>query len=130
LYCFVELLVSTMYLEREGWVFLEDSMWGDNLEAKLGEQDNNLRTLTHWGDRQLVPQWEFPGRRPCFTAKLVDLCSRVYVEAVVVSRPNAMVPLAIHGSGVTCMLLERPEDSEKEPNIVAKKVGMVNLPTY
>jgi hypothetical protein len=41
-----------------------------------------------------------------------------------------MVPLAIHGSGVTCMLLERPEDSEKEPNIIAQKVGMCNVPPY
>ncbi|KAJ7034459.1 hypothetical protein C8F04DRAFT_956519 [Mycena alexandri] len=49
IYCIVELLASTMYLDREGWVFLEDSLWGDNLEAKLGEQDNNLRTLTRWG---------------------------------------------------------------------------------
>ncbi|KAJ7126259.1 hypothetical protein C8R44DRAFT_618510, partial [Mycena epipterygia] len=43
-YSLVELLVGTMYLERTGWAFLADSEWGDNLEAKLGEQDNNLRT--------------------------------------------------------------------------------------
>ncbi|KAJ6494232.1 hypothetical protein C8R45DRAFT_900282 [Mycena sanguinolenta] len=49
LYCMLELIVGTMYLERDGWVFLEDSMWGDKLEAKLGELDNNLRKLTHWG---------------------------------------------------------------------------------
>ncbi|KAJ7882665.1 hypothetical protein B0H13DRAFT_1629389 [Mycena leptocephala] len=49
LYVTVELLVSTMYLDRAGWVFLEDSLWGDKLEAKLGEQDNNLRVLTRWG---------------------------------------------------------------------------------
>ncbi|KAJ6453134.1 hypothetical protein C8R45DRAFT_1039688 [Mycena sanguinolenta] len=133
LYCMLELLVGTMYLERDGWVFLEDSMWGDKLEAKLGEQDNNLRKLTNWGDRQLIPQWEVPGNRASFTGKLVDLRSRVYVDTIVVSRPNAMIPLAIHGSGVTCMLLEREEDSEnahKEPNIVAQKVGMCNVPPY
>ncbi|KAJ7226715.1 hypothetical protein GGX14DRAFT_347926 [Mycena pura] len=44
----VELLAGTMYLQREGWVFLDDSWSGDNL-AKLGEQDNYLRTLKHWG---------------------------------------------------------------------------------
>jgi hypothetical protein len=38
-----------MYLERDGWVFLEDVLWGDKLEEKLGEQDNNLRELTSWG---------------------------------------------------------------------------------
>ncbi|KAJ7611979.1 hypothetical protein DFH06DRAFT_1243813 [Mycena polygramma] len=131
LYCLVELIASTMYLDREGWVFLEDSLWGDKLEAKLGEQDNNLRTLTDWGERQLVPRWEAPGpRRPSYGGKLVDLRSRVCVDVIVVSPPNAMVPLAIHGSGVTCMLLQRPEDSEKEPNIVAQKVGMCNVPPY
>ncbi|KAF7369879.1 HET domain-containing protein [Mycena sanguinolenta] len=132
-YCIFELLIGTMYLVRDGWVFLEDSLWGDKLEAKLGEQDNNLRKLTHWGARQLIPKWEVPGLRPSFTARLVDLRSRVCVETIVVSRPNAMIPLAIHGSGVTCMLLERAEDSKdshKEPNIVAHKVGMCNVPPY
>ncbi|KAJ7126258.1 hypothetical protein C8R44DRAFT_566033, partial [Mycena epipterygia] len=79
---------------------------------------------------QLVPRWEAPGRRPWFTGKLVDLRSKVYAEMIVVGRPNAMVPLAIHGSGVTCMLLERPEDSEKDPTSSANKVGMCNVPPY
>jgi hypothetical protein len=130
LYCIVEMVIGTMYLQRDGWAFLEDSMWGDKLEVKLGEQDNNLRSLTHWGARQLVPQWEFPRFRPSFTGKLVDLRHRVYTETIVVSRPNAMIPLAIHGGGVTCMLLERPENSEKEPSIFGTKTGMVNLPPY
>ncbi|KAF8175682.1 hypothetical protein K438DRAFT_1847521 [Mycena galopus ATCC 62051] len=41
-----------------------------------------------------------------------------------------MVPLAIHGSGVTCMLLERSEDVAKDPTFSARKVGMANLPSY
>ncbi|KAF7369881.1 HET domain-containing protein [Mycena sanguinolenta] len=129
-YCIFELLIGTMYLVRDGWVFLEDSLWGDKLEAKLGEQDNNLRKLTHWGDRQLVPKWEVPGVRPSFTARLVDLRSKVCVQTIVVSRPNAMIPLAIHGSGVTCMLLDRAEDSKVEINLTAQKVGMCNVPPY
>ncbi|KAJ7131166.1 hypothetical protein C8R44DRAFT_665016 [Mycena epipterygia] len=132
LYCIVELLTGTMYLDREGWVFLEDSQWGDRFEDKLGDQDSNLRTLTHWGDRQLIPQWEAPNpkRRPCFSGKLVDLRSKVYVETVVVSKPNAMVPLAIHGSGVTCMLLDRSGDAKNDPTFSARKVGMCNVPPY
>ncbi|KAJ7486671.1 hypothetical protein FB451DRAFT_1126922 [Mycena latifolia] len=51
--CIVELLAGTMYLDREGWIFLEDSQWGDQFQEKLGEQDRNLRTLTHWGSRLL-----------------------------------------------------------------------------
>ncbi|KAJ7213373.1 hypothetical protein GGX14DRAFT_563697 [Mycena pura] len=79
------------------------------------------------GDRQMVPRWEAPGRRPWFTGKLVDLRSSVCVEATVVSRPNAVVPLAVHGSGVTCMLLERPEDSEEEPTTGTFYIGNGSL---
>ncbi|KAJ7709128.1 hypothetical protein B0H16DRAFT_1631867 [Mycena metata] len=128
LYRVVELLAGTMYLEREGWVFLEDSKWGDKL-ARLGEQDHYLRTLTHWGDQQLVPKWEKPMKRTCFSGKLVDLRNRVYVDTIVVSRPNALVPLAIHGSGVTCMLLNRAGDSGA-PTVTAHKIGMCNVPPY
>ncbi|KAJ7486660.1 hypothetical protein FB451DRAFT_1026531, partial [Mycena latifolia] len=116
--CIVGLLAGTMYLDREGWIFLEDSQWGEKFQEKLGEQDHNLRTLTHWGSRllkTLVPRWEAPGRRPWMASKLIDLHSRVYVETAVVSRPNALVPLAIHESGVTCMLLERPEATPRTP---------------
>ncbi|KAJ7434301.1 hypothetical protein B0H11DRAFT_1757775 [Mycena galericulata] len=49
LYCIVEMIVSTMFLERCGWAYFEDTMYGDKLELKLGEQDHNLRNLTHWG---------------------------------------------------------------------------------
>ncbi|KAJ7358577.1 hypothetical protein DFH08DRAFT_1043716, partial [Mycena albidolilacea] len=103
LFCVLELLVGTMYLERYGWAFLDDSQWGDNLEASLGGQDNHLSTLIHWGDHQLIPKWEPPPRRSCFRGRLVDLRNRVYVEAIVVSRPNALIPLSIHGNGLTCM---------------------------
>ncbi|KAJ6626144.1 hypothetical protein B0H10DRAFT_1999200 [Mycena sp. CBHHK59/15] len=129
LYSIVELLASTMYLERDGWVFLYDSEWGNNVPERLAEQDNNLRSMVHWGSRQLVPEWGAPRQRASFRGKLVDLRSRVYVDTIVVARPNAMVPLAIHGSGVTCMLLERPGDL-KEPTFAARKVGMCNLPPY
>ncbi|KAJ6548667.1 hypothetical protein B0H19DRAFT_952560 [Mycena capillaripes] len=62
LYCILELLVGTMYLERDGWIFLEDKRWGDfeKLKVKLGEQDNNLRELKHWGSFSLpsVHSWD------------------------------------------------------------------------
>ncbi|KAJ6555239.1 hypothetical protein B0H10DRAFT_2123212 [Mycena sp. CBHHK59/15] len=129
-YSIVELLASTMYLERDGWVFLYDSEWGNNVAERLAEQDNNLRSMVHWGSRQMMPEWEAPRQRASFRGKLVDLRSRVYLDTIVVGRPNAMVPLAIHGSGVTCMLLDRPGDLEKGPTFAARKVGMCNLPPY
>jgi hypothetical protein len=48
----IELLVSTMFLERKGWIFIRDSKWGREIEEtqnKLGDMDSNLRTLKPWG---------------------------------------------------------------------------------
>ncbi|KAJ7192282.1 hypothetical protein GGX14DRAFT_323970, partial [Mycena pura] len=127
-YRMVELLVSTMYVERDGWVFLRESKWGEKLELKLGEQDSHLRTLKPWGSKQMIPKWSAPSQS--FRGKLLDLKTCVYTEAIVVDVPNAIVPLAVHGSGVTCMLLERGEDQDKKSNLIARKVGMCNLPPY
>ncbi|KAJ7615979.1 hypothetical protein FB45DRAFT_1008185 [Roridomyces roridus] len=129
-YCLIEMLISTMYLERAGWAFFEDSMYGEPLESKLRKQDPNLGLLTYWGDCQLVPQWEAPPRRTHYNASLVDLRNRVCMRTTVVDRSNALVPLAIHGSGATCMLLKRPKDGDKDATYFAQKVGMCNLPPY
>ncbi|KAJ7611949.1 hypothetical protein DFH06DRAFT_155314 [Mycena polygramma] len=144
LYCGLDLLVGTMYLDRTGWVFLDDAQWRSlgepllgnqedhlrTLRETLGNQDNYLRTLTEWGDRQLIPKWEAPPNRHSFSGKLIDLRNRRYVEVIVVSRPNSMIPLAIHGSGLTCMLVDREDGEGTAPAFFAKKVGMCNLPTY
>ncbi|KAJ7029530.1 hypothetical protein C8F04DRAFT_1116152 [Mycena alexandri] len=130
LYCILELLVGTMYLERDGWAWIEDADWSANLERSLGKQDSHLRSLVHWGDQQLIPKWEPPPRRESFSAKLVDLRNKVYTEVIAVARPNAMIPLAVHGSGVTCMLLYRPWDHEDAPSFTGTKVGMCNIPPY
>ncbi|KAJ7666186.1 hypothetical protein DFH06DRAFT_984940 [Mycena polygramma] len=47
--CCLELLAGTMYVERAGWVFLEDAQWGDEVEKKLAELDHNLCTFSQWG---------------------------------------------------------------------------------
>ncbi|KAF8168838.1 hypothetical protein K438DRAFT_1615949 [Mycena galopus ATCC 62051] len=49
LYSVIEMLVGTMYLERDGWIFLDDSKWGEKLGDTLGEQDNTLRNPVNWG---------------------------------------------------------------------------------
>ncbi|KAJ6518296.1 hypothetical protein C8R47DRAFT_1086493 [Mycena vitilis] len=144
LYHLLELLVGTMYLERDSWVFLEESEWfptGRGQRPELGKQDSKLRKLAAWGSRQLVPKWEVPpspnstpsaDRYSVSTmrGKLVDLSTGVCVEAVVTEPPEFIIPLAIHGSGVTCMLLKRPKNVSKNPAYIAKKVGMANFPTY
>ncbi|KAJ7214231.1 hypothetical protein C8J57DRAFT_1096626 [Mycena rebaudengoi] len=126
----VELLIGTMYLEREGWIFLPEAQWPGDPQECLGEQDSNLRTLVNWGQRQLVPEWEAPRRRRWFKGKLVDLRNRVWVDTIAVGHPNAMMPLAIHGGGVTCMLLDRAKDLEMDVTLGSQKVGMTNLPPY
>ena len=83
----------------------------------------------------MIPEWSAPAGRASFKGKLLDLKTCVYTDATVVAVPNAIVPLAIHGSGVTCMLLERAEDrdigdKDAPANLIARKVGMCNLPPY
>src|ERR1700761_3138733 len=89
------------------------------------------------GDRQLVPKWESPHHQhwnedsvETFTGRLVDLSTGVCVDAVVTERPDFVLPLAIHGTGVSCLLLKRPKNAAKRPVYWAKKVGMANFPTY
>ncbi|KAJ7208658.1 hypothetical protein GGX14DRAFT_395810 [Mycena pura] len=112
-YRMVKLLASTVYVERDGWVFLGES---EKPELKLGKQDSQLRTLTpcQWGDQQMIPKWSAPKQPFQRQAPRYDC---MYTEVIVVDVPNAIVPLAIHGSGVTCMLLERrAEDDDKNLN--------------
>ncbi|KAJ6472476.1 hypothetical protein C8R45DRAFT_412006 [Mycena sanguinolenta] len=45
LYHLLELLVGTMYLQREGWIFLESALWFDGAQKVLGHQDNNFKKL-------------------------------------------------------------------------------------
>ncbi|KAK7458721.1 hypothetical protein VKT23_009721 [Stygiomarasmius scandens] len=129
------LIVSSWYIERSGWVFLSsnklddgsegDSAWGTTPETRLKQLDSGLEKLVEWGDEQMVPKWNTSG--PQFKiGHLIDLRSRTKAQVVVTKRPNSIVVLGIHGSGVTCMLLNRPDGENK----VAEKVGMVNLPPY
>lgn len=125
LYCVVYLVAGTMYLERSGWVLVYNV---NSLSTWLGHRDSNLYTLSTWGQTQLVPTWEQPKRRPVVRVALVDLRHRVVVETTVLDslRANVIAPLAVHGCGLTCLVLHRPSGySETE-----HKVGIVNMPTY
>ncbi|KAF7353368.1 hypothetical protein MSAN_01525400 [Mycena sanguinolenta] len=137
LYHLLELLVGTMFLQREGWIFLDSADWFGGVQTVLGHQDSNLKDLDYWGPRQLAPTWESPPPKDqnhpdrfvqTKSGKLVDLRTGVCVDAIVTETPDLVVPLAIHGNGVTCMLLKRRKT--KRPTFRAKKVGMANFPTY
>ncbi|PBK95894.1 hypothetical protein ARMGADRAFT_989802 [Armillaria gallica] len=130
-----EMVVGTIYLQHDGWIFLDDSIWGSEPWHLLGEQDPKLKELIEWGDRQLIPNWSQPDDTEKNRAQgtLLDLKNRVMIKVVVSdkpdvasNKPNALIALAIHGSGVTFMLANRTDN----PNDIMRKVGMCNVPPY
>ncbi|KAK7042998.1 hypothetical protein VNI00_008736 [Paramarasmius palmivorus] len=132
----LRLIVSTMYLERSGWVFLSegkwndgskgDAAWGSQPEHILGQLDRSLKgRIVDWGEEQMAPRWDVPTSR-YMRGHLVDLRTGIKVRVVVSKRPNAMVVLGVHGCGVTYMLLNRSDNV----NDVAGKVGLANLPPF
>ncbi|KAF5348829.1 hypothetical protein D9756_009828 [Leucocoprinus leucothites] len=131
----LELLVGTIYVKKDGWIVYEDRL-GDPISF-LAARDFNYRNTTEWGDRQLIPKWDVPTKqlesagehipRP-YGVTLINLQTGVYTKAMVTGRPNNMVVLAVHGGGITCMLLQR-EEKALEAN-VSVKVGMVNVPPF
>ncbi|KAJ7758672.1 hypothetical protein B0H16DRAFT_1258533, partial [Mycena metata] len=78
---------------------------------------------------QLSPKWEDPTKRSCIPGRLVDLEHGIYVETNVVELPNVLAPMAIHGNGITCVLLHR-ENREHEQFFGAQKVGIANFPPH
>ncbi|KAK0434357.1 hypothetical protein EV421DRAFT_1992531, partial [Armillaria borealis] len=129
LFVILEMAVGTIYLQRDGWIFLDAIHWGCDPQQQLGKQDPKLAKLAEWGDRQLVPNWRQPDEKEQqpSNGSLVDLKNRVTVKVIVRDRPNALVVLAIHGSGVTSMLVNRKDDLD---GVMLGKVGMCNVPPY
>ncbi|KAF5348895.1 hypothetical protein D9756_009826 [Leucocoprinus leucothites] len=131
----LELLVGTIYVKKDGWIVYEDRL-GDPISF-LAARDFSYRNTTEWGDRQLIPKWDVPTKqlesagehipRP-YGVTLINLQTGVYTKAMVTGRPNNMVILAVHGGGITCMLLQREEKALEAK--VSVKVGMVNVPPF
>ncbi len=128
LFVLLEMAVRTIYLQRDGWIFLDDSLWGYEPQHNLGIHDPKLTELIEWGDCQLIPNWNLPGEEEDQQANgtLLDLNSRVMVKVFVSGKPNALIALAIHGSGVTSMLVNRTDNLDS----IVSKVGMCNIPPY
>lgn len=123
-------------MKQDLWFVAEDhKIPGGNAHRWLRSQDPTFdRPDAEWGPRQLIPQWEpwslKHNNAPMqpYAATLIDLRTGVWTKAAVTSRPNDMVVLAVHGSGITCMLLDREEREIR--STIAIKVGMVNLPPF
>jgi hypothetical protein len=133
LHAAVYLITGSIYVVKDGWVIILESQWtkgpraAKSVDEWLGRIDSRFSRLEAWGQAtQLVPEWSHPSH--AVKATLVDLAHLVKAETYVIpsTRINAIVPLAIHGCGVTCLLLERPH----HPDAPARKVGMVNLPPF
>lgn len=119
------LVAETTCLRCEDWVHLDVETWGNNPSLKLGELDCRLREMVEWGDPdQPLPKWHVPS--DSHAANMVDLANGIFTRCQALRKPNAILPLAVHGSGITSMLLDRPE----EFNLDSERVGMVNLPPY
>jgi len=134
LYAILELLVGTMFIVREGWFVLEDSVWNSDPSDELACIDEDLgRNLSTWGENQLAPNWDSAppnsGTGQTRSITLFDASCKVAVKAKVMGNVNDLIVLAIHGNGVSCMLLDRPVLRAKV-RIMASKVGMTNLPPY
>ncbi|KXN80749.1 hypothetical protein AN958_08053 [Leucoagaricus sp. SymC.cos] len=101
-YVILELLVGTMFVEKDTWFVLEDhTVSGHEPYRWLQSQDPAFDNASEWGARQLIPQWDSPEPKGSAT---------------------------VHGSGITCMLLDR--DEKKVKLTIAAKVGMANLPPF
>ena len=133
IYSILELLVGTIYVEKATWIAVEDhNTPGHDPVRWIQSQDPSCVNASEWGDRQLAPRWDDVKStsltpRP-YNVTLMDLRSGVFTKAVVTSCPNDMVILAVHGSGITSMLLSR--DAAVAESTITSKVGMANLPPF
>ncbi|KXN89420.1 hypothetical protein AN958_05711 [Leucoagaricus sp. SymC.cos] len=145
LFTTVDFLVGTIYIKRDGWIVYEDHLFpGHNPIPFLQSRDKLTYRKTHeWGPRQLIPRWDENSQimlhklaldttqraspHP-YSVTLVDLQTGVFTKAVVTSKPNHMIVLAVHGSGITCMLVDREERALEATTSV--KVGMANVPPF
>jgi len=126
----LQLCGSSLYIVRSGvFLFPSDKLKNGTVETYLEKRDRQLTQFESWGDEQLAPRWE---EAPVAAQKatLVDLMTRVKTTFLLwkwEGKPaNALLPLAVHGCGVTCLVLHHHADHSKP----AIKLGIVNMPPY
>ncbi|KAJ3563949.1 hypothetical protein NP233_g8610 [Leucocoprinus birnbaumii] len=137
-FAIIELLVGTIFVKHDAWFVVEDDTAVGRASFRwLQSQDPSLTDTREleWGPRQLIPEWNFhrsnqeKNRSPePVPVTLMDLRTGVWTRTLATKKPNDMVVLAVHGSGITCMLLDRKE--RVVGTTIADKVGMVNLPPF
>ncbi|PVF93330.1 hypothetical protein CPB86DRAFT_801317 [Serendipita vermifera] len=115
--------------------------WAENsgytAQEYLGERDSSLQALGSWGENQLAPEWTYDFRNWTKSERdsmkrstLLDLelgiMADCYIRECEDKPPNALVPLAVHGCGITCLIMHHHDDRTK----AAVKLGIVNLAPY
>ena len=123
------LFISTDPVKKQGFLFVDGNLdeavivATDHIPRVLHRGCANVRGFLEW--KQEI-QWPIPRNlKGLETGWLLHLKTRIAVRVQITSRPNLVVALAIHGSGVTCMLLKQDIRNPTKP---AEKVGMVNFP--
>ncbi|PVG04937.1 hypothetical protein CPB86DRAFT_721520 [Serendipita vermifera] len=127
----INFIGMTLYIERDGIILLPDAEDTKSAAAHMGERDKKLSELKDWGDDQLVPTWKSSLEEgQVKKATFVELAAGVSISFLMrrsgKKLPNALVPLAIHGCGITCLVLHHHDD----PFEPAIKLGIVNMPPY
>ncbi|KAH8825767.1 hypothetical protein DL96DRAFT_1609805 [Flagelloscypha sp. PMI_526] len=138
-YALVRLVLGTMCVNMEGWVcWDEPDDVGDVDKIHFSRRRSQFRTWD--ADHNLAPEFPLPDNMPSRNIVIFDLKHRVRVSVQIplaAKKPSYMIPIALHGSGITCMLIaDQEEDSEEDDDddviedYVWAKVGMIHLPTY
>ncbi|KAH8817904.1 hypothetical protein DL96DRAFT_1623698 [Flagelloscypha sp. PMI_526] len=137
IYAFIRLALGTMCVKMDGWVCWEEQD-GEMEHLDRVHFDSNLSQFRTWDTlHHLAPEFPLPETTPTRTVTIMDLKNMIQIPVKIpanAKKPSYIVPIALHGSGITCILVVDQEgnvrDSENPKEYVWTKVGMVHLPTF
>ncbi|KAF7762046.1 hypothetical protein Agabi119p4_8639 [Agaricus bisporus var. burnettii] len=132
LYVGLQLTVGTIYVEKDKWVVVEDwKVPKHDAYCFLQARDPTYTRRIEWDyakwdvGHMMEPRTNSTTANS-YPATLIDLSTGVFVKTLISTRPTAMVVLAAHGSGITCMLLDR--EPNRNMDTISVKAGMINIP--
>jgi hypothetical protein len=129
----IHLFGGILHVEKSGFAVL-NSLWKGapgGVGAYLGKQDSRLQKVHEWGAKQLAPKWTAtqPDLKKATVVDLtLEIASEFYIRTHKRYPPNALVPIAVHGCGVTCLVLHHHEIYEQVKPAI--KVGTFSMLPY
>lgn len=124
----MQLIGTLLYVKKGVYLLTPKTLDGQSPDEYMESKDRQLTSLELWGADQLAPQWKVPNVAS-EEASVVDLISRVrspfHMRKWEGKEPNALIPIAVHGCGVTCLVVHHEDSST-----AAVKLGIVNMPPY